>query len=160
MRHNTAGSAEGGALDTSQPGTHTAPAPAQAWQLTPYITDPAGKLTADGRTAVERALSRLHTRRNVHLWVAYVDDFSGIRPAQWAQDTMRANGFTDVDGLLAIDTVNHAVAFRPPEVMVKGVTGARFDVELIRRDRIMPAVHHDEWARAAVEAADGLEKAA
>ena len=166
LRHNTTGSAEGGAVDTNQPGTdtnqpgtHTAKAPAQAWQLNPYITDPAGKLTADGRTAVERALTRLHTRRNVHLWVAYVDDFSGLKPAKWAHDTMLANGFTDVDGLLAIDTVNHEIAFKPPEVMVKGVPGAGLEVEMIRRDRIMPAVRHDEWAHAAVEAAAGLETA-
>ena len=73
-----------------------------------------------GRTAVEGALSKLYTRHNVHLWVAYVDDFSGRTPARWAEDTMRANGFTDTDGLLAVDTANHTFAFRPPAIMTNG----------------------------------------
>ncbi len=128
-------------------------------QLTRYITDPSGKLTAMGRTAVEGALSKLSTRHNVHLWVAYVDDFSGLTPASWAEDTMRTNGFTDIDGLLAIDTGNHTFAFRVPAIMAGGAGGARVNAELIRKERIAPAVHHDEWARAAVAAANGLEAA-
>ena len=133
--------------------------PAQAMQLTRYITDPADKLTALGRTAVEGALSKLYTRHNVHLWVAYVDDFSGLTPARWAEDTMRANGFTNTDGLLAVDTANHTFAFRPPAVMTSGADGTRVNAELIRKERIAPAVHHNEWARAAVAAANGLEAA-
>jgi serine/threonine-protein kinase len=128
-------------------------------QLTRYITDPSGKLTAMGRTAVEGALSKLYTRHNVHLWVAYVDDFAGLTPARWAEDTMRANGFTDIDGLLAVDTANHTFAFRPPAIMTNGADGTRVNAELIRKERIAPAVHHNEWARAAVAAANGLEAA-
>jgi serine/threonine protein kinase, bacterial len=128
-------------------------------QLTRYITDPSGKLTAMGRTAVEGALSKLYARHNVHLWVAYVDDFSGLTPARWAEDTMRANGFTDTDGLLAVDTANHSFAFRPPVIMTNGRGGTRVNAELIRKERIAPAVHHNEWARAAVAAANGLEAA-
>jgi hypothetical protein len=30
---------------------------------------------------------------------------------------------------------------------------------MIRKERIAPAVHHNEWARAAVAAANGLEAA-
>jgi serine/threonine-protein kinase len=128
-------------------------------QLTRYITDPSGKLTAMGRTAVEGALSKLYTRHNVHLWVAYVDDFAGLTPARWAEDTMRANGFTDIDGLLAVDTANHTFAFRPPAIMTNGADGTRVNAELIRKERVAPAVHHNEWARAAVAAANGLEAA-
>jgi serine/threonine-protein kinase len=128
-------------------------------QLTRYITDPSGTLTVMGRTAVEGALSKLYTRHNVHLWVAYVDDFAGLTPARWAEDTMRANGFTDIDGLLAVDTANHTFAFRPPAIMTNGTGGTRVNAELIRKERIAPAVHHNEWARAAVAAANGLEAA-
>jgi serine/threonine protein kinase, bacterial len=116
-------------------------------------------LTAAGRTAVEGALSKLYTQRNVHLWVAYVNDFSGLTPFRWAEDTMRANGFTDTDGLLAIDTANRTFAFRPPVAMTNGSNGTRVNAELIRKDRISPAVRNDEWARAAVGAANGLETA-
>ena len=155
LRHRATESAIGAATDTNQSGTGTA-APVQ---LTRYITDPSGKLTAMGRTAAEGALSKLYTRHNVHLWVAYIDDFSGLTPARWAEDTMRANGFTEIDGLLAVDTANHTFAFRPPAIMTNGTDGTRVNAELIRKERIAPAVHHNEWARAAVAAANGLEAA-
>jgi hypothetical protein len=153
LRHRATDSASGAAADTNPSGAGTA-APVQ---LTRYITDPSEKLTAMGRTAVEGALSKLYTRHNVHLWVAYVDEFSGLTPARWAEDTMRANGFTDTDGLLAVDTANHTFAFRPPAIMTNGTGGTRVNAELIRKERIAPAVHHNEWARAAVAAANGLE---
>jgi hypothetical protein len=155
LRHRATVSAIGAAAGTNQSGAGTA-APVQ---LTRYITDPSEKLTALGRTAVEGALSKLYTRHNVHLWVAYVDDFSGRTPTRWAEDTMRANGFTDTDGLLAVDTANHTFAFRPPAIMTNGRGGTRVNAELIRKERIAPAVHRTEWARAAVAAANGLEAA-
>src|ERR1700733_5325348 len=155
LRHRATESAIGAAADTNQSSAGIA-APVQ---LNRYITDPSGKLTAMGRTAVEGALSKLYTRHNVHLWVAYVDDFSGFTPARWAEDTMRANGFTDTDGLLAVDTAKHTFAFRPPAIMTNGTGGTRVNAELIRKERIAPAVHHNEWARAAVAAANGLEAA-
>ncbi len=150
MHHRAAESAS---VDAGGHGT------APTVQLTRYVTDPSGKLTTVGRTAVEDALARLSTRHNVHLWVAYLDDFAGLTPARWAEDTMRANGFTDIDGLLAIDTANHTFAFRVPAIMSHGAGGAHVNAELIRKERIAPAVRHNEWARAAVAAANGLETA-
>ncbi len=155
LRHRANEPANGATADTNQPGTAAPAAP--PIQLTRYITDASGVLTPAGRTAVEGALSKLYTRHNVHLWVAYVSDFSGLTPARWAEDTMRANGFTDTDGLLAIDTANHTFAFRPPVVMTKGTDGTRVNADMIRKNRIAPAVRHDEWARAGVAAANGLE---
>ena len=142
LRHRVNESTNHAAVDTNtnqpEPGTGSATTPAV--QLTRYITDPAGKLSGAGRSAVESALSKLYTRRNVHLWVAYVDDFSGLTPTRWAEDTMRANGFTDTDGLLAVDTANHTFAFRPPAAMTHGTNETRVNAELIRKDRIAPAV--------------------
>jgi serine/threonine protein kinase, bacterial len=155
LRHRATESANSAAGDANQPETGTA-APVQ---LTRYITDPSGKLTAMGRTAVEGALSKLYTQKNVHLWVAYVDDFSGLTPFRWAERTMRANGFTDTDGLLAVDTANHTFAFRPPAIMTNDTGGTRVEAELIRKERIAPAVHRKEWAHAAEAAAAGLEVA-
>jgi serine/threonine-protein kinase len=146
LRHRAAESADGAAVTTNEPSA------APSVQLIRYITDPSGKLTAASRTAVEGALSKLSTRHNVHLWVAYVDDFSGLTPIRWAENAMRTNGFTDTDGLLAIDTTNRSFAFRAPKIM-------KVSTELIRKERIAPAVHRDEWARAAVAAANGLEAA-
>jgi serine/threonine protein kinase, bacterial len=154
---------------TKQPGNGANPGPSQpsneppaappSIQLTRYITDPSGILAPAGRAAVEGALSTLYTQRNVHLWVAYVNDFSGLTPFRWAEGTMRANGFSDTDGLLAISTANRTFSFRPPVSMTNGTNGTRVNAELIRKDRIAPAVRNDEWARAAVGAANGLEAA-
>jgi serine/threonine protein kinase, bacterial len=147
-----------GANDANPPGNSGAVA-SPAIQLTRYISDPAGVLTPSGRTAVQGAISKLYAQRNVHLWVAYVHDFSGFTPLRWAEETMRANGFSDTDGLLAIATAHRTFAFRPPAALTNGTDGTHVNAELIRVDRIAPAVRNDEWARAAVGAANGLEAA-
>jgi serine/threonine protein kinase, bacterial len=169
MRRHAHLAGTGAPTPTNQPGSDANPAPSQpdsgatavppSVQLTRYITDPSGVLSAAGRTAVEGAISKLYTQRNVHLWVAYVKDFSGLTPFRWAEDTMRANGFSDTDGLLAIATAHRTFAFRPPAAMTNGTDGPRVNAELIRKERIAPAVRKDEWARAAVQAAEGLEAA-
>jgi serine/threonine-protein kinase len=158
MRHRANEPGSRATIATNQP-SNGAPAAPSSIQLTRYITDPSGVLTLAGRAAVEGAISKLFTERNVHLWVAYVNDFSGLTPFRWAEDTMRANGFSDTDGLLAIATANRTFAFRPPVAMTNGTNGTRVNAELIRKDRIAPAVRNDEWARAAVGAANGLEAA-
>ena len=148
--------AHGAIPGPSQPGSSAAsPAPPSV-QLTRYITDSSGVLDPAGRTRGGGCPLRLYTQRNVHLWVAYVNDFSGLTPFRWAEDTMRANGFSDTDGLLAIATANKTFSFRPPVAMTNGSSGTRVNAELIRKDRIAPAVRNDEWARAAVGAANGL----
>jgi serine/threonine-protein kinase len=171
LLHRRAGEPSSGAtINTSQPANGAIPGPSQpgsgpaspappAVQLTRYITDPSGVLTAAGRTAVEGAISKLYTERNVHLWVVYLNNFSGLTPFRWAEDTMRANGFSDTDGLLAIATATKTFSFRPPAAMTNGTNGTRVNAEPIRRNRIAPAVRNDEWARAAVGAATGLETA-
>jgi serine/threonine protein kinase, bacterial len=130
------------------------PAPAPSVQLSRYITDQSGVLAPAGRVAVQKAVDRLYTNRNVHLWVVYVNDFSGLRPIQWAENTMRANGFTDTDALLAVATDTRSFSFRVPAAVTNGTA---INVEGIRRNRIEPAVRSGEWARAAVAAANGLE---
>jgi serine/threonine protein kinase, bacterial len=86
--------------------------------------------------------------------VAYVNDFGGLTPLRWAEETMRANGFGNTDALLAVSTQGHRFSFRVPND-VPGATPA--NIEAIRRNRIEPAVRESEWARAAVAAANGLE---
>jgi hypothetical protein len=43
--------------------------------------------------------------------------------------------------------------------MTNGFNGTRVNAELIRKDRITPAVRRDEWARVPVAAATDLETA-
>jgi serine/threonine protein kinase, bacterial len=158
LRHHANDTSNGANTGPSQPGNGVT-APPTSVQLTRYITDTSGVLTPAGRTAVERAISKLYTERNVHLWVAYVKDFSGLTPFRWAEETMRANGFSNTDGLLAIATANRTFSFRPPAAMTNGTNGTHVNTELIRKDRIAPAVRKDEWVRAAEGAASGLETA-
>jgi serine/threonine protein kinase len=60
---------------------------------------------------------------------------------------------------VAGDAAAVTFAFRPPAVMTNGTNRTRVNTELIRKDRIAPAVRLHEWARAAVGAANGLEAA-
>jgi serine/threonine protein kinase, bacterial len=48
---------------------------------------------------------------------------------------------------------------KPPAVITKARNGTRVDTELIRKDRIAPAVRLHEWTRATVGAANGLQAA-
>jgi hypothetical protein len=113
-------------------------------------------LTPAEHLAVHRAVNKLYNGRGTRLWVVYVKNFGGLKPFRWAGDTMRANGFTDTDAILAIATDEPAFSFRVPNAVTNGKA---IDVETIRRDRIQPAVSRREWTRAAIAAANGLDVA-
>lgn len=144
------------AAPSSQP---VAPAPTpspRAITLSGQITDQAGVLGPLERDAVNRAVTNLYNGRGTRLWVVYVDSFGGLKPFKWAENAMRANNFTDSDAILAVATDGPAFSFRVPNAIL---TGKAIDLELIRRDRIAPAVLRHEWARAAIAAAQGLDVA-
>jgi Protein kinase domain/TPM domain len=132
------------------------PISAPALKLTSQITDLSGVLGPLERDAVDRALTRLHDGRGTRLWVVYLNNFGGLKPFRWAEDTMAANGFADTDAILAVATDQPAYSFRVPNAVIQGKA---IDLEIIRRDRIGPAVFHREWARAAIAAANGLDVA-
>ncbi|MGE2813768.1 serine/threonine-protein kinase [Mycobacterium heidelbergense] len=157
MLHGKSGQSARGAASRSvaPPAVSTAPATATI-KLTSQLTDQSGVLGPLESDAVQRALTRLYDGRGTRLWVVYVRNFGGLKPMRWAEDTMRANGFTDADAILAIATDETAFSFRVPNAVL---TGKAIDVELIRRDRISPAVFRHEWARAAIAAANGLDVA-
>jgi hypothetical protein len=127
-----------------------------AIKLTSQITDQSRVLTPVEHAAVERAVMKLYNGRGTRLWVVYVKNFGGLKPFRWAEDTMLANSFTDADAILAVATDQPAFAFRVPNAVIQGKA---IDLEVIRRDRIGPAVFHREWARAAIAAANGLDVA-
>jgi hypothetical protein len=127
-----------------------------AIKLTGQITDQSNVLGPLEYDAVNRALTKLYNGRGTRLWVVYVNNFAGLKPFRWAEDTMLANNFTDSDAILAVATDLPAFAFRVPNAVT---AGKAIDLEIIRRDRIQPAVFHHEWARAAIAAANGLDVA-
>ncbi|MEB3981920.1 serine/threonine-protein kinase [Mycobacterium sp. 663a-19] len=128
-----------------------------AIKLTSQLTDQSGVLGPLESDAVQRALTKLYNGQGTRLWVVYVRNFGGLKPFRWAEDTMRTNNFTDADAMLAVATDETSFSFRVPAA---ATNGKAIDVEIIRRDRISPAVVRHEWARAAIAAANGLDIAA
>jgi len=147
----------GGVPSQSAPATTGGAAPPSAkpgLKLTGQITDRSGVLGPVEHDAVNRALNKLRNAQGTKLWVVYVKDFDGLKPFRWAEETMRANGFTDSDAMLAIATDQPSYSFRVP---VPVTAGKPIDVDVVRRDRIEPAVARREWTRAAIAAANGLD---
>lgn len=120
-------------------------------RLATQITDQAGALSASQAASVQRALDRLYDDRRIKLWVVFVEDFSGQNYIGWAQNTMRLSDFGDDDALLAVATVDRAFAFQVPDTLVDT---ARADD--IRRNSIGPSLRREDWAGAAIAAADQL----
>ncbi len=127
------------------------------FRLPAQVTDRAGVLSSSELAQVERAVDRLYDDRRVQLWVVYVESFDGLGWLTWAQNTMRASDFGDDDALLAVATVDRSMAFQVPST-VSGGSSTRTDD--IRRNDIEPALRDDDWAGAAIAAADGLNATA
>jgi len=126
-------------------------------KLTDHITDSSGVLTDSGRTAVSSAIDRLYRDQHIQLWVAYVDNFSGLKRDNWADQTRSASAMGDHDVLLAVATNTKLYAFSVPPNL-QGLTAA--ELSSLRSNRIEPAVGAKDWSGAAVVAADGLDKQA
>ncbi|MUL83679.1 MULTISPECIES: TPM domain-containing protein [unclassified Mycolicibacterium] len=120
-------------------------------RLATQLTDNAGALSAAQRGNVQRAIDKLYDDRHIKLWVVFVDDFAKQNPVGWAQNTMRLSDFGDDDALLAVATVDRAFAFQVPDTVT---SSARADD--IRRNSVTPALRRDDWAGAAIAAANGL----
>src|SRR6201998_565160 len=126
-------------------------------KLTDHITDSSGVLTDSSRATVSSAIDRLYRDRHVQLWVVYVDNFSRVKPDNWADRTRSESGMGDNDALLAVATNTKLYAFTvPPKAQGRTAT----ELNSLRSNKIEPAVGAKDWAGAAVAAADGLDKSA
>lgn len=123
------------------------------FRLPGYVTDNAGVLDDAGLAQVTSAVDELYASRKTRLWVVYVDSFSGQSAQTWARNTMRVSDLGDFDALLAVATVDRAYAFLVPDSATE-LSSSR--VESVRRNDIEPALRQNDWAKAAVGAADGL----
>ncbi|SOX53675.1 serine/threonine protein kinase [Mycobacterium ahvazicum] len=151
------GSHGNGNAKSVAPTTSQAAAPAKPGiKLAGQLTDQAGVLGPIEYDTVNRALTKLYNMRGTRLWVVYVRTFDGQKPFKWAEEAMRANNLTDNDAILTVATEEPAYSFRVPNAVT---AGRAIDLEVIRRDRISPAVFRHEWTRAALEAANSLDVA-
>lgn len=123
------------------------------FRLPDYVTDNAGAL-GDGQLAdVQHAVDTLYGDRHIRLWVVYVDSFAPMTAVAWTQDTRRTSDLGDQDAILAIATGQRSYAFLVPSA---AASGNATQVDNLRRDKIEPALHNDDWAGAAIAAATGL----
>jgi hypothetical protein len=123
------------------------------FRLPGYVTDNAGVLDNASASQVASAVDELYSSRKTRLWVVYVESFSGQPAEAWARNTMRTSDLGDFDALLAVATVDRAYAFLVPDSATE-LSSSR--VESVRRNDIEPALRQNDWAGAAVAAADGL----
>ncbi|MBW5425995.1 TPM domain-containing protein, partial [Streptomyces sp. BG9H] len=117
---------------------------------TGQTTDRAGAL-GDRADAAERALDRLYDDRAVQLFVVYVRDFSGRSPQDWADATAERNGLGLDDVLLAVATHDRQFAYSVDN------DSRLSDAQLqeVATTAIRPALRENDWAGAAIGAADG-----
>ncbi|MFJ2557727.1 MULTISPECIES: TPM domain-containing protein [unclassified Streptomyces] len=114
------------------------------------ITDRVGAL--DGHKGqVTTALNRLYDSRRVQLFVAYVRDFSGRSAQSWADATATRSGLGQDDILLAVATHDRQYAYSAGTG--SGLTGGQ--LAEVARTAIEPALRQNDWAGAAIGAADG-----
>ncbi len=118
-------------------------------RLQGQITDKSGVLGS--RTGeVQAALDRLQQQGQTQLFVAYVPDFGDRSAQQWADETALING-------LGINDLLLAVATRQRNYHLSGDTEGLSQAQLnqISSVAIEPALQRNDWAGAAVGAANG-----
>ncbi|MGH8826249.1 MAG: TPM domain-containing protein, partial [Jiangellaceae bacterium] len=115
------------------------------------ITDRVGAL-GDRVGQVEEAQDHLFTDHQLQLFVVYVDDFSGFTAQDWADATAVDSGMGINDALLAVatDERSYAISVDPQYPLT--------DAQLteVQSVAIEPALRENDWAGAAIGAADGL----
>lgn len=116
------------------------------------ITDRVGAL-GDRRAEVERALDRLYDDRRLQLFVVYVRDFSGRSAQSWADATADRNGLGRDDVLLAVATHDRQYAYTVDAD--SPLTGPQ--LADVARTAIEPALRQNDWAGAAIGAANGYD---
>ncbi|MFG2621146.1 TPM domain-containing protein [Streptomyces sp. NPDC048507] len=116
------------------------------------ITDRVGAL-GDRKGAVTAALDKLYADRRVQLFVTYVNDFSGRSAQSWADATAQKNGLGQNDVLLAVATGARQYAYSAD--VDSGFTEEQ--LATVARTAIEPALKENDWAGAAIGAADGYD---
>lgn len=119
---------------------------------TSHVVDPAGVL--GGKTAaVTKAIDTLYSNTGIDLYVVYVDTFTNPPTAQeWANTTAEKNDLGPNDYLLAIATQGRSYYLSADS------TGPLSESQIaqIEQKNIEPALHNDDWAGAAIGAAEGI----
>ena len=119
------------------------------------ITDQSGVLSGSDRSTIQAALDRLNTDAGLQLYVVYVPDFGGQDPTAWAEASLQASGLGANDVILAVATQARRYALASGQL--SNVTGAQLQQVYTQVGQVLRG---NDWAGAAVTAADGLRAAA
>ena len=117
------------------------------------VTDNAGVLSNSQKREVQTAVDKLFNDRRIKLWVVYVTSFDDLGWLDWSKQTERLSDLGNDDALLAIATQDRSFAFNVDPSMTGGSSSL---IDSVRRDKITPALRNDDWAGAAINAANGL----
>ena len=126
------------------------------------ITLPAGQITdqvgalGTARAQVQAAIDRLYQTKGIDLHVAYVGDFGGENPTQWANATADRSGMGINDVLLAVATSARQYAFSVDNGFP--ISGA--SMNQVSTVAVEPSLRQSQWAAAAIGATQGLSQAA
>lgn len=115
------------------------------------ITDKVGAL-GDRKQQVATALDTLYAGQRLQLFVVYVSGFSGRDAQEWANATAQRNGLGQSDVLLAVATHDRQYAVSADQG--SGFTQSQLDE--VNRSAIEPALQQNDWAGAAIGAANGF----
>ncbi|WP_418958927.1 TPM domain-containing protein [Streptomyces tritici] len=105
------------------------------------------------RASVATALDRLYDAQRLQLFVVYVRDFSGRSAQDWADATADRNGLGRDDVLLAVATHGRQYAYSVDTA--SPLTDPQLDE--VARTAIEPPLRRNDWAGAAIGAADGYD---
>ena len=134
-------------------------APARALAENPFrvgsqIEDRAGVL-GNQVGQVKTALSDLQTNEHVQLWVVFVDTFSGLASQDWANQTATLSNLGLNDVLLAVAVTDRAYAYMVDQDFPLSTS----QLNQIMVNLVEPALSANNWAGAAIAAADGIGQA-
>lgn len=135
-------------------GAATVPQAVPSTTLTSEITDEVGALGGQEST-VQAALDQLAEETQYQLYVVYVDDFGGQTPDAWTTATRSASGLGDNDLTLAVAVEERSYYLAPGSV--PGLTSDQLDAVATQ---VEDELRNDDWAGAAVTAADEVRGAA
>ena len=142
-------------------GISSASAPTAAWAESPvdfgadHIVDTVDAVT-DRADEVTAAFDELYSETGADLFVAYVDSFTGVEDReQWADQTADNNGFGTNDVLLAVatDDRQYQLSVAPDFALTDA------QLQQIETVAIDPALRQNDWAGAAINAAEGISAA-
>ncbi|MEI5582676.1 MULTISPECIES: TPM domain-containing protein [unclassified Agromyces] len=117
------------------------------------VVDTAGALTPGEEAEVEAAIDRTADDTGRQLFVAYVDEFTNPEDAaSWAVDTANANNMGTEDYLLAVAVEGRSYYFSAaPDASL-----SQDDTDRISIERVEPELRDEDWAGAAIAAAEAL----